>query len=256
MNIRLLGVGCPSRRKTGGITVRLDRLLANMGYGSRKEVKKWLKAGVVTVNGQVIREGQTKVDPAEDHIQFQGETVVYTPYIYLMLNKPQGVVSARHDPHFPTVLDLLEPAYLSYHLFPVGRLDKDTEGLLLLTNDGPLSHALLSPKRGVEKEYEVHIDAPLSETELTALRTGVRLEDGYVTRPAKVQVPYKDLPTKVLLTITEGKFHQVKRMFKAIKREVLHLKRVRMGPLTLDPDLKPGEYRELTEEEINLLGRG
>jgi 16S rRNA pseudouridine516 synthase len=238
------------------VNMRLDKLLANMGYGSRKEVKKWLKSGAVTVNGQVEKDGQTQVDPSRDHIQFQGETVVYRPYLYLMLNKPQGVVSARHDPLFPTVLDLIDPVYLSFELFPVGRLDKDTEGLLLLTNDGQLSHELLSPKRHVEKVYEVHLDAPLTEKELNDLRSGVRLDDGYLTRPAQVELIDPGVPAKVELVITEGKFHQVKRMFKAVGHQVIYLKRLRMGPLVLDERLQPGEYRELTEKELQRLGRG
>ena len=234
--------------------MRLDKLLANMGYGTRKEIKKLLKTGIVTVNGQVEKDGKRQVDPQKDLIRFQGTKVLWRPYLYIMLNKPQGVVSARVDPVYPTVLDLLDPEYLHYDLFPVGRLDKDTEGLLLLTNDGQLSHRLLSPKRHVPKVYEVHLDAPLTEKEVHLLESGVVLDDGYLTKPAQVKVMDPASPLKVELTIVEGKFHQVKRMFKAVGRHVLYLKRLKMGPLTLDESLNPGEYRELTEEEIELLG--
>lgn len=234
--------------------MRLDKLLANMGYGTRKEIKKLLKSGIVTVNGQVKKDGQCQVDPRNDVILFQGERVAWKPYVYIMLNKPRGVVSARQDPLWPTVLDLLDPDYLHYHLFPVGRLDVDTEGLLLITNDGQLSHRLLSPKREVPKVYEVHIDAPLTEKMVDRLQSGVVLDDGYLTKPAQVKVLDSHSPAKIQLTIVEGKFHQVKRMVKAVGRQVLYLKRLKMGPLTLDESLSPGEYRELTDDEIKLLG--
>ncbi|MDQ0338878.1 16S rRNA pseudouridine516 synthase [Caldalkalibacillus uzonensis] len=233
--------------------MRLDKLLANMGYGSRKEVKKWLKAGVVTVNGSVVQDGKTQVDPDTDHVQFQGVTVEYRPYIYLMLNKPQGVISATEDASHTTVLDLLDPEYLIYDLFPVGRLDKDTEGLLLLTNDGKLSHALLSPRRHVPKVYYAEIEGIVTDEDVDAFKSGVTLDDGYHTLPAELHIIDSGEQSRVELTIVEGKFHQVKRMFEAVGKRVIYLKRTKMGPLALDAHLEPGEYRELTEEEVQLL---
>ncbi|EGL83595.1 pseudouridine synthase Rsu [Caldalkalibacillus thermarum TA2.A1] len=233
--------------------MRLDKLLSNMGYGSRKEVKKWLKAGVVTVNGHVVQDDKTQVDPETDHVQFQGVTVEYRPYIYLMLHKPQGVISATDDAREMTVLDLIDPEHLTYNLFPVGRLDKDAEGLLLLTNDGKLSHALLSPKRHVPKVYYAEIEGLVTEADVEAFQAGVILDDGYRTLPADLKVIHSGEHSRVELTIVEGKFHQVKRMFKAVGKRVTYLKRIKMGGLALDEGLEPGEYRELTEEEVQLL---
>ncbi|WP_445612921.1 pseudouridine synthase [Geobacillus sp. YF-1] len=233
--------------------LRIDKLLAHMGYGTRKEVKKLLKSGAVKVDGAPVHDAKTKVRPEEQTVTVWGEPVEYKPYIYLLMNKPPGVVSATEDPVEETVIDLLEDEDRRFAPFPVGRLDKDTEGLLLLTNDGALAHQLLSPKKHVPKTYVAIIDGEVTEDDVKAFRRGVVLDDGYETKPAELVVLRSGLRSDVELTITEGKFHQVKRMFRAVGKRVVYLKRVRMGPLFLDPDLAVGEYRELTEEEIEQL---
>lgn len=232
---------------------RLDKILANMGYGSRKDVKKYIKDGRVRVNDIVILDNEFKVSPYEDEIFFGEEEVLYREYIYLMMNKPQGLVSSTDDPRAKTVIDLLDKEHLIYKPFPVGRLDKDTEGLLLISNDGKLAHELLSPKKGVNKKYYAEVDGYVEDKYIEVFKEGVTLDDGYKTLPADLEIINGNIISKVYLTIQEGKFHQVKRMFESIGMKVLFLKRVSMGPLELDEILKPGEYRELTEAEINLL---
>ena len=232
---------------------RLDKVLANMGYGSRKDVKKIIKDGRVKVNNSIIFDNEFKVNPYEDEIFFNDEEVLYREYIYLMMNKPQGLVSSTDDPRTRTVIDLLDREYLIYEPFPVGRLDKDTEGLLMISNDGKLAHELLSPKKGVNKKYYVEVDGYVQDKHIGIFKDGVTLDDGYKTLPADLDIVNASIISKVYLTIQEGKFHQVKRMFDSIGMKVLFLKRVSMGPLVLDKSLKPGEYRELTETEINLL---
>ena len=232
---------------------RLDKVLANMGYGSRKDVKKFIKNGMVKVNNSIILDNEFKVNPYEDEIFFNDEEVLYREYIYLMMNKPQGLVSSTDDPRTRTVIDLLDREYLIYEPFPVGRLDKDTEGLLMISNDGKLAHELLSPKKGVNKKYYVEVDGYVEDKHIGIFKDGVTLDDGYKTLPADLDIVNASIISKVYLTIQEGKFHQVKRMFDSIGMKVLFLKRVSMGPLVLDKSLKPGEYRELTETEINLL---
>lgn len=232
---------------------RLDKVLANMGYGSRKDVKKIIKDGRVKVNNSIIFDNEFKVNPYEDEIFFNDEEVLYREYIYLMMNKPQGLVSSTDDPRTRTVIDLLDREYLIYEPFPVGRLDKDTEGLLMISNDGKLAHELLSPKKGVNKKYYVEVDGYVEDKHIGIFKDGVTLDDGYKTLPADLDIVNASIISKVYLTIQEGKFHQVKRMFDSIGMKVLFLKRVSMGPLVLDKSLKPGEYRELTETEINLL---
>jgi len=224
-----------------------------MGYGTRKEVKKLLKAGVVKVDGMTVKDAKTHVDPKEQVVTVWGEEVEYKPFIYLMMNKPKGVISATEDAVEETVVDLLEEEDRIFDPFPVGRLDKDTEGLLLLTNDGQLAHQLLSPKKHVPKTYEAIIDGEVTEEDVAAFRRGVVLDDGYETKPAKLVIVRSGLRSDVQITITEGKFHQIKRMFQAVGKRVVYLKRVQMGPLTLDETLEPGEYRELTDEEMALL---
>ena len=232
---------------------RLDKILANMGYGSRKDVKKFIKDGKVKVNNTIILNNEFKVNPYEDEIFFNNEEVLYREYIYIMLNKPQGLVSSTDDPRTRTVIDLLDKQYLIYKPFPVGRLDKDTEGLLMLSNDGKLAHELLSPKKGVNKKYYVEVDGVVEDKYIEMFKDGVILEDGYKTLPASLEIINANIISKVHLTIEEGKFHQVKRMFESIGMKVLFLKRISMGPLALDESLNPGEYRELTEDEIELL---
>ncbi|PRR93807.1 pseudouridine synthase [Bacillus atrophaeus] len=234
--------------------MRLDKLLANSGIGSRKEVKKIVKAGAVSIDGKQAKDVKTHVDPSEHEVTVYGEPIEYREFIYLMMNKPQGVLSATEDSRQKTVIDLLAPDDIRFEPFPAGRLDKDTVGLLLLTNDGQLAHRLLSPKKHVPKTYEVHLRSRLSEEDITNLESGVFIEGGYKTKPAKVEtIANSEEHTEIRLTITEGKYHQVKQMAKAVENEVIFLKRLSMGSLLLDPSLEPGEYRELTEEELNGL---
>lgn len=235
------------------MTMRIDKMLANLGYGSRKEVKQLLKSGGVKVNDTVIKDAKQQVDPNNDTVSLNGEIIEYRQYIYLMMNKPPGVISATEDHRDETVLDLLEMDDAIFEPFPVGRLDKDTEGLLLLTNDGQLAHRLLSPKKHVPKMYYAVIDGVVTEADIAAFKEGVTLDDGYVTKPGELTILKSGIRSEIELTITEGKFHQVKRMFQAVGKRVVYLKRMTMGPLILDEELELGEYRELTEEEIEQL---
>lgn len=230
--------------------MRLDKLLANMGFGSRKDVKALLKEKRVTVNGKVIRNSSIHIDPLEDQIFVDEKKVIYRPYIYIMMNKARGYVSATEDNRDKTVIDLLAEEYKHYGPFPVGRLDKDTEGLLLLTNDGQLAHHLTSPKKGIEKTYFAIIDGRVTEEDKQAFLKGVTLDDGYVTKPGYLTILESGKMSKIELIITEGKFHQVKRMFASVGKKVTYLKRIQMGELTLDPSLALGEYRELNEKEL------
>jgi 16S rRNA pseudouridine516 synthase len=224
-----------------------------MGYGTRKEVKKLLKSGVVKINDVIVKDPKTQVNPDEQVVTVWGEEVEYKKFIYLMMNKPPGVISATEDMVQETVIDLLEEEDKIFEPFPVGRLDKDTEGLLLLTNDGQLAHQLLSPKKHVPKTYFAIIDGEVTDEDITAFRQGVVLDDGYVTKPAELVILKSGLRSDIEVTITEGKFHQVKRMFQAVGKRVTYLKRIKMGPLSLDESLELGEYRELTDEEVELL---
>jgi 16S rRNA pseudouridine516 synthase len=233
--------------------MRIDKMLANLGFGSRKEVKKILKDGAVRVNGQIVKDAKQQVDPDKDVVTINGETVEYKEFIYLMMNKPPGVVSATEDLQDETVIDLLEMEDLIFEPFPVGRLDKDTEGLLLITNDGQLAHRLLSPKKHVPKTYFAVIDGEVTERDVEAFKNGVILDDGYKTKPGELKILKSGLTSDIELTITEGKFHQVKRMFQAVGKRVIYLKRISMGPLKLDETLELGEYRELTDDEIKQL---
>lgn len=232
---------------------RLDKIISNMGFGSRKEIKKIMKDGVVTVNGEVVLDSSMKVDPYESEILYQGIDVSYREYIYLMMNKPDGYLSATYDPNYYTVLDLLEQEHLIFEPFPVGRLDRDTEGLLLISNDGKLAHNLLSPKKKVDKIYYALVDGEVLESHKEKFREGVRLDDGYMTLPAELNIIESGEKSEIELTIQEGKFHQVKRMFQALGMKVTYLKRIEMAGLELDPNLELGEYRELTEEEVEYL---
>lgn len=229
---------------------RLDKVLANMGYGSRKEIKKIIKDGNIKVNGKVVLKNDIKVNPYEDEIYIDDERVIYRKFIYIMMNKPEGLVSSTDDPLDSTVIDLLSNDYLIFKPFPAGRLDKDTEGLMLITNDGKLSHELLSPRKGVEKTYYAEVDGLVEEKHKEVFQNRVELDDGYLTLPAKLDIVESDTISKVYLTIKEGKYHQVKRMFEALSMKVVYLKRVSMGTLKLDESLGSGEYRELTEEEL------
>jgi|SRR5690625_63044 len=231
--------------------MRLDKTLAHMGFGSRKEVKELIKKSKVTVNDQVIKNGKIDVNPYEDDIMVNHIPVEYRKYIYIMLNKPAGYLSATEDFKDQTVIDLLEPDLQLFEPFPVGRLDKDTEGLLLLTNDGQLAHHMLSPKKGVKKTYYARVSGRVTEEDREAFEKGVTLDDGYVTKPAKLEILTRGTMSEIELTITEGKFHQVKRMFQAVGKEVIYLRRERMGELYLDESLPLGSYRELNKKELN-----
>ncbi|MFZ5590249.1 MAG: pseudouridine synthase [Bacillota bacterium] len=232
--------------------LRLDKMLAHMGLGSRKDIKKLARAGEIVVNGMVVRDTAQKIHPDRDEVVVGGQPVRYREHIYLMMNKPAGYISATEDRSLLTVLELLSDQYACFELFPVGRLDRDTEGLILLTNDGKLAHELLSPKKHVPKTYLVRIDSMVTADQRLALEQGVTLDDGYRTLPAKLEV-VQDKSVEVLLTITEGKYHQVKRMFASVGKKVLYLKRLAIGGLWLDENLAPGQYRELTDEELELL---
>lgn len=231
--------------------MRLDKYLAEMGVGTRQEVKKQIRQGKAAVNGTVVKAADTKIDETSDEVTICGRNISYVSYEYYMLNKPAGVVSATEDRRDTTVIDLIKKKKRK-DLFPVGRLDKDTEGLLLITNDGDLAHRLLAPKKHVDKVYYAKIDGIVTEEDVKRFAEGIDIgaEEEEMTRPAKLDIMKSAEESEIRLTIHEGKFHQVKRMFLAVGKEVTYLKRERMGTLCLDENLKPGEYRLLTEEEI------
>lgn len=229
---------------------RLDKVIGNSGFGTRKEIKTWVRKGLITVNGIVATSSDIKVNPEEDVITVMGETLEYQQYIYLMMHKPAGYITATEDRRQATVYDLLPEFYQQFDLSPVGRLDKDTEGLLLLTNDGANVHKWLAPKSHVEKTYFAKLEKPTKPTDFEAIAKGVNI-GGYVTMPANLQ--QGQAPDEILLTIHEGKFHQVKRMFEALDNKVLYLKRISMGGVALDETLQKGEVRELTAEELHKL---
>ncbi len=233
--------------------IRLDKLLAGAGYGSRKEIKKITKGGKVTVNGQTVTDSSCHVSPDADRVTVNGTAVIYREFVYLMLNKPAGFVSATVDARDRTVLEFVPEEFRHYELFLVGRLDKDTEGLLLLTNDGKLAHEVLAPKRHVPKTYYVKVDGQVHELHGQELARGVTLDDGYQTKPAGLNILAAGTVSEVELTIYEGRFHQVKRMFASLGMTVLYLKRVTIGGVALDPSLKPGQMRELTTSELQML---
>lgn len=229
--------------------LRLDKMLAHCGYGSRKEVKSYIRKGEVLVNGEIVKNDDFKVDSEKDEVIVFDENVNYLNKVYIMLNKPDGVVSATYDPYKQTVIDLI-PEYASYKIFPVGRLDIDSVGLLLITNDGMLCHKLLSPKYHVDKTYFVNFTGEFKDEYYNEFERGITLDDGYVTLPGKVVLKGND---SAYVTIHEGKFHQVKRMFEALNMKVTYLKRITFGTLKLDENLKEGQYRLLSEEEVNML---
>jgi len=230
---------------------RLDKVLANMGIGTRKEVKQLVKQGLIVVDGTTATDPGMHVIPEQQDITVDGEPLHYKRWIYIMMNKPPGVISATEDSRHQTVVDLL-PFEWAAKVHPVGRLDIDTEGLLLLTNDGQLSHNLLSPKKKVDKEYFARVEGRVTEEHVRAFAQGVELED-FTTLPAKLEILSSGEVSETRVTIMEGKFHQVKRMFAAFGLQVIYLKRIRMGSLHLDESLAPGEYRELTEAELDKL---
>ena len=232
---------------------RLDKALSSLGCGSRKEVGAMIRAGRAAVNGQIVRDPSVKVTPAEDQLTLAGEPVRWRIGRYYMLNKPPGLVSARVDNLHETVLSLF-PEKERPALFPVGRLDKDTEGLLLLTDDGAFAHALTAPRRHVDKVYAALVEGRLELSAPKRFAEGLTLADGTLCKPAVLEVlGQQDGMTRVEVTLREGKHHQVKRMIAAVGGHVAHLKRLSIGPLRLDDSLAPGAYRELTEEEVAML---
>lgn len=237
-----------------GKLMRLDKFLSEMGIGTRSEIKIYIKKGRVAVDGLTAEKGDIKIEPEKNRVSFDNSTIAYASYVYLMLNKPAGVITATEDKAEKTVCDLVPG--LRKNLFPVGRLDKDTEGLLLITNDGELAHQLLSPKKHVGKTYFARIDGRVGEKEINAFEQGVYIEKDLKTLPARLKVIESGSVSEIELTIYEGKFHQVKRMFEAVGMKVLYLKRLSMGSLTLDNSLLPGQYRALTEEEKETLIQG
>ena len=233
--------------------MRLDKFLSHMGYGTRKEVKILVKSKAIQVNEVVVKDSAMHVNELKDEVMVYGEVVEYREFIYLMMNKPPGVVSATEDSRDQTVIDLLDDDVRHFEPYPVGRLDKDTVGLLLLTNDGALTHRLLSPNKDVPKVYFAKVEGVVDASDIAAFSTGVILDDGYHTKPGILKILKSDSVSEIELSITEGKFHQVKRMFESVGKTVIYLKRLSMGALLLDESLPEGSYRELTVEEYNQI---
>ena len=231
--------------------MRLDKFLSAAAVASRSETARAVRAGAVLVNGAAVRRADVQVDPACDAVVFCGTPVVYKPYRYVLLNKPDGYVSATEDGRDPTVLELLPPLYAALELFPCGRLDKHTLGLMLLTNDGELSHRLLSPRRHVAKRYRFSAKFPISREDCDRFAGGLVLEDGYETKPAEIEL-FEDGKSGII-TLVEGKYHQIKRMMMALHNQITSLERISFGPLTLPNDMERGAWRELTDEEEQLL---
>ena len=237
--------------------IRLDKFLSEMGVGTRQEVKQYIRKGKVEVDGEIAKRPELKVDETKANVTLDGERIGYASYVYYMLNKPSGVVSATEDKREKTVIDLIK-GQKRKDLFPVGRLDKDTEGLLLITNDGDLAHQLLSPKKHVDKVYRARIEGQVTAEDAALFAKGLEIDDedgAWRAMPAKLNILSSGPESEVEITIREGKFHQIKRMFEAVDKKVVYLKRLSMGSLKLDPKLRPGEYRMLTQEELDLLGK-
>ncbi|MBU3074880.1 16S rRNA pseudouridine(516) synthase [Clostridium estertheticum] len=233
---------------------RIDKILSNLGHGTRKEVKALLKKKKVEVDGVIATDSAMKVDPEKAVIKVSGDEINYRKYIYLVMNKPSGVVSATVDRNDETVIDLIDEQYRAFKPFPIGRLDKDTVGLLLITNDGELNHKLIAPKNHVDKVYYAEINKFIDASDINTFKKGVVIDDGYKCMPAELEVlTANENGSEVMITIQEGKFHQVKRMFESVNKNVMFLRRVSFGPLKLDEDLVEGQCRELSEDEISLL---
>lgn len=234
--------------------MRLDKFLSNLKYGSRKEVKKILKKEHVKVNGKIVTDGSFHIDPKNDLVTINDKKIYYQKYLYLMLNKPQGYISATYDNYHKTIIDLLDDKYKRFQLFPCGRLDIETEGLIILTNDGEFAHKLMHPKKEIYKTYYVEVEKALSDDDKYAFYQGLEILDGnnqiYQTKRAYLNIIDK---YKATVSIAEGKYHQVKRMFKKRGNKVIYLKRIKIGALSLDEDLKLGEVKELTDKDLALL---
>ncbi|VNM47415.1 ribosomal small subunit pseudouridine synthase A [Streptococcus pneumoniae] len=235
--------------------MRLDKFLVACAVGSRTEVKNLLKAGRVTVNGKKEKSAKLQIDEKIDEIRFDGQVLEYEEFVYYMMNKPKGVISATEDPKHRTVLDLLDDLAWSKEVFPVGRLDIDTHGLLLLTNDGQLAHVLLSPKRHVDKTYLAQVKGIMTQEDVETFAEGIPLKD-FTCQPAILELVSIDTEknqSQIRVTIAEGKFHQIKRMVGYCGKEVVDLQRLTMGTLVLDENLERGEWRRLTKEELEIL---
>ncbi len=234
--------------------IRVDKMLSNCGVGSRKDIKKLVKFGKVTVDGKVVVKSDVKIDTDKNLICVDGENIIYKKYIYLVMNKPSGVISATEDKSEKTVIDILPEKYKKFHVFPVGRLDKNTVGLLILTNDGEFAHNTLSPKKHIWKRYFSTVSGIVSEKDIEIFIKGVELENNEVCKSAKLDIfAVRENETDVFVDIAEGKFHQIKKMFAAVGKKVLYLKRVGFGGLTLDESIAEGETRELSEEEFEKI---
>ena len=237
-------------------TIRLDKYLSDMTSETRSKVKEYIRKGRITVNTVIVKSPDTKVDTDNDEICLDGRKVGYVEYYYYMMNKPQGVITSTEKGKTKTVMDVFKESGIDCPRFdelsPVGRLDKDTEGLLLITNNGDLNHKLLSPKNHVDKVYFAELKYPLNQADTGAFLEGIDLGD-FISKPAKLEICDNDNSFTAKVTISEGKFHQIKRMFEAVDNEVIYLKRLQMGSLVLDKKLEPGDVRELTDEEIKIL---
>ncbi len=231
--------------------MRLDKFLVATGCCTRSVAKKQIRAGAVTVNGAVPKSGDADIDPETDRISYCGQVVTYRKYTYIMLNKPEGYVSATEDGREKTVLDLIPPEHRRRGLFPCGRLDKNTLGLMLITDNGDLGHKLLAPKSHVKKQYRFKSKFPVSESDAARFVGGLVLEDGYETKPAEIRL--EGSKDEGVITLVEGKYHQIKRMLEALDNKIIYLERISFGPLVLDKSLARGEWRYLTDEEVALL---
>ena len=231
--------------------MRLDKFLSVTGAATRTEAKKAIRARAVSVNGVAANSAEIQINPEIDEVLFFGEKIIYREYTYIMVNKPQGIVSATEDGRDKTVLDLLPSNIKKDKLFPCGRLDKDTLGLVIVTDNGELAHDLLSPRSHVSKSYKFKAAEPISECDLHILESGVTLADGYVTKPAKIILDKNN--SEGIIVLTEGKYHQIKRMLGAINNKIVYLERISFGPVELDRSLNRGDWRYLTDEEIDQL---
>lgn len=230
--------------------MRLDKFVSNCGAATRSEVKKLVKNGAVTVNGVTAKKPDIKIDENNDVICVSGVELNYKKFVYLMLNKPEGYISATEDKHYPVVTELVPEEYAHYNVFPVGRLDIDTEGLLILTNDGQFDHSMTSPKKNVYKRYFARLDKPAEPEDIEVFKKGMEFKD-FTAKSARLEIT--ENPAEVYIEIAEGKFHQVKRMCERVGKNVMYLKRVAIGSLPLDEALEKGEVRPLTEDEMRLL---
>lgn len=232
--------------------IRIDKLISNMGYGSRNDIKKDAKKGMVLVNDKIEKNSAKIIDTDIDTVQYNNVIIEYKEYIYLVMNKPQDVISATEDSYHETVMDLIDEEYLIFNPAPIGRLDIDTEGLLILSNDGKFNHEITSPKRNIPKTYYVELESKIESNYESIFKKGIKLmPEDIITKPAELNILGDNICE---LTIYEGKFHQVKRMFEKVGNEVTYLKRIQMGDFKLPEELELGEYRQLTEEEMKILG--